>query len=87
MFSNIQLGLANGLMGPLFAGCACEGARTLTVFPAFDISREDDRRYGVEMKFQDAPRLTLSMRIAMEDLDLGGLTVFYLGDLSNPPIT
>jgi hypothetical protein len=39
------------------------------------------RRYGVEIKFQDAPRLTPSMRIAMEDLHLEGLTVFYPGDL------
>jgi len=39
------------------------------------------RRYGVEIKFQDAPRLTPSMRVAMEDLHLEGLTVFYPGDL------
>jgi predicted AAA+ superfamily ATPase len=39
------------------------------------------RRYGVEIKFQDAPRLTPSMRIAMEDLGLEGLTVLYPGDL------
>lgn len=39
------------------------------------------RRYGVEIKYQDAPRLTPSMRIAMEDLRLERLTVFYPGDL------
>lgn len=39
------------------------------------------RRYGVEIKFQDAPRLTPSMRIAMEDLGLERLTVLYPGDL------
>ncbi len=39
------------------------------------------RRYGVEIKFQDAPRLTPSMRIAIEDLHLERLTVFYPGDL------
>lgn len=39
------------------------------------------RRYGVEIKFQDAPRLTPSMRIAMEDLHLERLTVLYPGDL------
>jgi len=38
------------------------------------------RRYGVEIKFQDAPRLSPSMRIAMEDLNLKRLTVFYPGD-------
>jgi len=38
------------------------------------------RRYGVEMKFQDAPRLSPSMRIALEDLRLNHLTVLYPGD-------
>jgi hypothetical protein len=37
-------------------------------------------RYGVEMKFQDAPRLTPSIRIAVEDLKLDHLTVLYPGD-------
>ncbi len=37
------------------------------------------RRYGVEVKFQDAPRLTPSMRIALDDLDLRHLTVLYPG--------
>ncbi|MGH7375770.1 MAG: ATP-binding protein [Candidatus Rokuibacteriota bacterium] len=37
------------------------------------------RRYGVEVKRQDAPRLTPSMRVALEDLDLTGLTVVYPG--------
>jgi predicted AAA+ superfamily ATPase len=39
------------------------------------------RRYGVEVKFQDAPRLTPSMRIALSDLRLQRLTVLYPGDL------
>lgn len=39
------------------------------------------RRYGVEVKFQDAPRLTPSMRIALTDLRLQRLTVLYPGDL------
>ncbi len=38
------------------------------------------RRYGVEVKFQDAPRLTPSMRIALEDLGLRRLSVLYPGD-------
>lgn len=38
------------------------------------------RRYGVEMKFQDAPRLTPSMRIALKDLRLDHLAVIYPGD-------
>jgi hypothetical protein len=37
-------------------------------------------RYGVEVKFQDAPRLTPSMRIALEDLGLRHLTVLYPGE-------
>src|SRR5712692_945639 len=39
------------------------------------------RRYGVEVKFQDAPRLTPSMRIALTDLRLEHLTVLYPGNL------
>lgn len=42
------------------------------------------RRYGVEVKFQDAPRLTPSMRIALEDLGLRRLTVLYPGDRRYP---
>jgi len=41
---------------------------------------EGGRRYGVEVKFQDAPRLTPSMRIALTDLALEHLTVLYPGD-------
>lgn len=39
------------------------------------------RRYGVEIKYQDAPKITPSMRIAMNDLGLDHLTVIYPGDL------
>ena len=38
------------------------------------------RRYGVEVKFQDAPRITPSMRIALSDLRLQHLSVLYPGD-------
>src|ERR1700675_170961 len=38
------------------------------------------RRFGVEVKRQDAPRLTPSMRIALSDLRLQRLTVLYPGD-------
>lgn len=38
------------------------------------------RRYGVEVKYQDAPRMSPSMRIAIEDLGLDRLTVLYPGD-------
>ena len=38
------------------------------------------RRYGIEVKFQDAPRLTHSMRIALEDPGLRRLAVLYPGD-------
>lgn len=37
------------------------------------------RRYGIEIKREDAPRLTPSMRIALHDLKLDHLTVLYLG--------
>jgi len=39
------------------------------------------RRYGVEVKFQDAPRLSASMRVALEDLRLHRLTVLYPGEV------
>jgi hypothetical protein len=39
-----------------------------------------DRRYGIEVKRQDAPSLTPSMRIALADLRLDHLTVLYPGD-------
>ena len=37
------------------------------------------KNWGVEVKYQDAPRLTRSMRVAMDDLDLAGLWVVYPG--------
>ncbi len=40
------------------------------------------RRLGVEVKHADAPRVTRSMRIALEDLRLDHLTVLYPGDMS-----
>lgn len=38
------------------------------------------RRLGVEVKRMDAPRLTPSMRVALEDLSLDRLTVIYPGE-------
>jgi predicted AAA+ superfamily ATPase len=40
---------------------------------------KDGRRVGVEFKRTDAPKLTHSMRIAMEDLALDALYVVYPG--------
>jgi predicted AAA+ superfamily ATPase len=40
---------------------------------------KDGRRLGVEIKRSDAPGLTASMRIAMEDLSLERLAVVYPG--------
>lgn len=40
---------------------------------------KNGRRYGVEVKFQDAPRITPSMRIALHDLGLERLVVVYPG--------
>lgn len=37
------------------------------------------RKHGVEIKREDAPRMTPSMRIALEDLGLESLTVVYPG--------
>jgi predicted AAA+ superfamily ATPase len=37
------------------------------------------KRYGVEVKYADAPRLTRSMRVAMTDLSLSRLFVVYPG--------
>lgn len=42
------------------------------------------KRYGVEIKYQDAPRLTASMRIALQDLELDHLTVIYPSDRAYP---
>lgn len=42
------------------------------------------KRYGVEVKRQDAPRLTPSMRVALEDLKLERLTVLYPGEHGYP---
>ena len=42
---------------------------------------KDDRRVGVEFKRSDAPKLTTSMRIAMDDLQLDALYVVYPGTL------
>ena len=41
---------------------------------------KDGRRVGVEFKRSDAPQLTPSMRIALDDLALDALYVVYPGD-------
>ena len=40
---------------------------------------KDGRRVGVEFKRADAPTVTPSMRIAMQDLELDALYVVYPG--------
>ncbi len=45
---------------------------------------KDGKRLGVECKRKDAPRLTPSMKIAMEDLGLDRLIVFYPGEKAYP---
>jgi len=45
---------------------------------------KDGRRIGVEIKRADAPRLTPSMRTALEDLRLDSLVVVYPGDRRYP---
>jgi predicted AAA+ superfamily ATPase len=44
----------------------------------------DGRRLGIEVKRMDAPRLTPSMRIALEDLRLDRLLVLYPGEQRYP---
>jgi hypothetical protein len=46
--------------------------------------RKHGTMYGVECKWTDAPKLTPSMRIAMEDLKLGRIAVVYPGSLRYP---
>jgi hypothetical protein len=45
---------------------------------------KDGRRIGVECKRMDAPRLTPSMRTALDDLQLERLFVLYPGDKTYP---
>ena len=45
---------------------------------------KDGERIGVECKRKDAPHLTPSMKIAMEDLQLDRLIVFYPGEKAYP---
>lgn len=40
--------------------------------------------WGVEFKYEDAPRLTRSMQIAMDDLQLSKLWVIYPGKKEYP---
>jgi predicted AAA+ superfamily ATPase len=45
---------------------------------------KDGKRIGVECKRKDAPHLTPSMKIAVEDLQLDKLMVFYPGEKTYP---
>lgn len=45
---------------------------------------KNGRRIGIECKRIDAPRLTPSMRAALEDLELDQLFIVYPGDLAYP---
>jgi hypothetical protein len=45
---------------------------------------KNGRRIGVECKRVDAPRATVSMRTALQDLELERLNVFYPGPHSFP---
>jgi hypothetical protein len=86
--------LSHPKVGASWEGFAIEQVLTLvrpdaTYFWATHTGAELDlmlviggRRYGVEVKLQDAPRLTPSMRIALEDLGLRRLTVLYPGELA-----
>jgi hypothetical protein len=43
---------------------------------------KNNKRYGFEFKFTDSPKITKSMKIAMNDLKLDKLTLIYPGDKS-----
>ena len=40
---------------------------------------KDGKKIGFEFKYQDAPKITPSMRIALQDLELDELNVIYPG--------
>jgi predicted AAA+ superfamily ATPase len=42
------------------------------------------KRYGIEVKFNEAPAVTKSMRIAVKDLNLAHLWIIYPGQVSYP---
>ena len=44
----------------------------------------DGRRFGIEVKYNEAPKVTKSMRIALDDLGLDYLWVIYPGEHSYP---
>ncbi|MDF3034446.1 MAG: hypothetical protein K0R76_1400 [Alphaproteobacteria bacterium] len=41
---------------------------------------KDGKKHGFEFKFSDAPKITPSMRIALDNLELDSLTVIYPGE-------
>ena len=48
------------------------------------VLQKDGRMFGVECKRMDAPRMTSSIRIALEDLDLESVSVVYPGSKRYP---
>ena len=42
------------------------------------------KRYGIEVKYSEAPRITRSSRVALDDLQLEHLWVIYPGDRAFP---
>ena len=47
---------------------------------------KDGKRYGVEFKFNEAPKISRSMHIALDDLSLSHLYVVYPGKESYPVV-
>jgi len=45
---------------------------------------KNGKRYGFEIKYADAPKISRSMRTALEDLNLDSLQILYPGDKSFP---
>jgi len=45
---------------------------------------KDGKRYGIEFKFNEAPRVTKSMHVAINDLSLDHLWIIYPGNDEYP---
>ena len=45
---------------------------------------KNGKKFGIEVKYNDAPGITKSMRIAQQDLQLDKLIVVYPGEQSYP---
>jgi predicted AAA+ superfamily ATPase len=64
-----------------------EAVTYLVVLPQAELDlfwQARGQNWGAEFKYEDAPRLTRSMKTAVEDLELERLWVVYLGKATYP---